>query len=85
MNIKNKWVEVYGTIIFTWRQTVFRGSFPTYSLHAILNQQAHKIYIKLNRMLLYLKLYVRGSVFDSEQILSDRILQLILEKDDLIM
>ena len=85
MNIRNKWVEVYGTIILIWRQTIFHGSFPTYSLHAILNQQAHKIYTKSNNKLLYLELYVCSSVFNSEQILSDRIIQLILEKDDLII
>jgi len=85
MNIRNTWVEVYGTIILIWRQTVFHGSFPTYSLHTILNQQAYKIYTKLNNKLLYLKLYVDSSVFDSEQVLSTGFIQLILEKDDLIM
>lgn len=83
-NIRNKWVEVYGTIILIWRQTVFHGSLLTYSLSALLNQQAHKIYTKLNNKLLYLKLFVCSSIFDSKQILSDGIIQLILEKDDLI-
>lgn len=84
-NIRNKWVEVYGTIILIWRQTVFHESLLTYSLSALLNQQAHKIYTKLNNKLLHLKLLVCSSIFDSEQILSNGIIQIILEKDDLIM
>lgn len=58
MNIGNKWVEVYGAIILLQRETVFHEFLPTYSLHAILNQQACKIYKKLNNKVLYLNSYM---------------------------
>lgn len=74
MSIRNKQVEVYGVIILKQRQTVFHMSFSLYTLQAMLNQQAHKIHTNLNNKLLYLKLYVCSSVFDSGQILSDGII-----------
>lgn len=76
MNIGNKWVEVYGTIILIRRQTVFHRSFPIYPLQAILNQHAHKIHMKLNHELLQFELCVCGSGFDFQQIFSDGTIQL---------
>lgn len=84
MNIENVCVEVYGTITLIWKEAFSMGHFPPYKKAGI-NNHTKSIQNETtnchNWSYIYVALYLTQ---DKYLILSDWIVQLILEWDDLI-